>query len=112
MCLDIGITPSLFWDYSVGELQDLINSYNRRRLNENKEKAIFFGVLSKQIGEQVAMLFGDKVEPKQIWEYYPNLFGEEKVLIEEEQRKIQLELHKARMKDYMYRHNVKIGGDK
>lgn len=102
----------MFWDSSFGELQDLINSYNRRRLNEEKEKAIFYGVLAKQIGEQIAMLFDDKMQPKQIWDYYPNLFGNEKERIEEERSRAQLELHKARMKDYMYRHNTKNGGDK
>lgn len=111
-CLDIGITPCAFWDYSIGELQDLISSHNRTKTLKDKEKAIYYWVLSKQIGEEIAILFDNKNEitHKNIWEYYPALFENEKSQFEEDEKKAQLELHIARMKDYMYRHNSRLGG--
>lgn len=114
ICLDIDISPSIFWESSIGELEDLINSYNRKKLNTNREKAVFYGILTSQIGEQVAMILDSKngMTPKKIWEYYPALFEDEKLQFEEEQRQIQLELNIARMKDYMYRHNARLGGGK
>lgn len=112
VCLDIGITPSMFWDHSIGELEDLISSYNRTKTLRDKEKATYYWVLSKQIGEQISILFDNKNEitPKKIWEYYPTLFENEKSQFEKDEKKAQLELHIARMKDYMYRHNSRLGG--
>lgn len=114
ICLDIGIAPSLFWISSIKELQDYIESYNRVKINKNKEKAIFNSILAKQIGEQVAMLFDEKMEiqPMQLWQLYPNLFDEDKEKYEAEKRNSDLELYKAKMKDFMYRHNsYKKGGE-
>lgn len=112
--MDIGIAIKDFWNYSLNEINDLIGSYNRKEEKKNKEQAIFYGILANQIGEQIAILFDDKhdIEPKQLWDYYPTIFGNEKLQFEEQERQKQLELHKIKMKDYMYRHNRKNGGVK
>lgn len=103
----------MFWNSTVKELQDRIESYNRVTFRKTKEKAIFNTILAKQIGEKVAMLFDEKkeIQPMQLWQLYPNLFETEKEEYEEEKRKSDLELYKARMTDFMYRHNsVRKGG--
>lgn len=83
-------------------------------VKKNKEKAIFDTILSKQIGEQIAMLFDEKKEmqPKQLWQWYPDMFEKEKEEYETEKKNNDLELYKAKMKDFMYRHNaIRKGGE-
>ena len=104
----------MFWSSTIIELQDRIESYNRVKVKKNKEKAIFNTIFAKQIGEQVAMLFDEKkeIQPMQLWQLYPNLFDEEKEQYEVEKKNNDLELYKARMKDFMYRHNTyRKGGE-
>lgn len=102
----------MFWSSTIIELQNRIESYNRVTVRKNKEKAIFNTILAKQIGEQVAMLFDDKkeIQPMQLWQWYPNLFEAEKEDYEVEKRNNDMGLYKARMKDFMYRHNVNRKG--
>ncbi len=104
----------MFWNSTIKELQDSIESYNRVTYRKTKEKAIFNTILAKQIGEQIAMLFDEKkeIQPMQLWQLYPNLFDEEKEQYEVEKKNNDLELYKARMKDFMYRHNTyRKGGE-
>ena len=51
----------------------------------------------------------DEMPLKQPHEYYPELFGEEiKQMAEEARKNNELELHKARMQDYMLRVNQRM----
>ena len=54
----MGYSPSLFWDSSLLEIYDLMESYNRRKKNEMKEleeklkaEISLNAVLARQIGE-------------------------------------------------------------
>ena len=111
VALDIGIKPYEFDNYSIREVFDIISSFNRqteRKAQEEKERiklqASMNNVLALQIGERVAQLFDKDFQPTSITEIYPELFKEEiKVKHEND-----IELYKAKMKDYAYRHNKKI----
>lgn len=108
--LDAGYGPDLFWSLSIGEIIDLTESYSRRLTMEKDKRA---AALKDEImilwnqNSQLLNLYShsnkpDEVELKLPHEYYPELFGEEiQKKIDEERRQKEIELHKARMTDYM-----------
>ena len=79
---------------------------------KQKQRAIDNSILADQIIRGIGLLFSqkeDNVEIKQIWDYYPDLFKEEKA---EEQKEInELEEFKEKRKRFAYNHNKQIGAD-
>ena len=80
----MGYTPSLFWDSSLLEIYDLMDSYNRRKKNEMKEleeklkaEISLNSVLARQIGEYVASLFNKEVQLTPLNNFFPSLFEED-----------------------------------
>lgn len=63
--------------------------------------------LARDIGQYTALaIHGDKdVKTMDLWDYFPELFAEEKAEIEEERQKQQAAIYKAQMIDFAYRHN-------
>lgn len=60
------------------------------------------------------MLFSqkeDSIETKLLWDYYPNLFEEEKKIALEQKEINELEEFKQRRKQFAYNHNRQIGAD-
>lgn len=118
MCLDIDISPFLFWDSSLQELYDLIASYNRRMKLESEKELINIkkdislnAVLARQIGEYVASMFSSDVKITPVKEFFSELFAEEKV----KKEKLDIALYKAKMEEFAFRHNEELkrkGGSK
>lgn len=110
--LDLGYTPSFFWDLSLQDIYDLIESKHRlRKIEAEKEtyelktKLIANQVLAIQIAENVACIFSKEAKVTDIYDLMPELFKEEK---EEAQKKIaesQWKLHKARFMAFSEEHN-------
>lgn len=118
MFLDAGYRPSLFWEMSIGEINDLLESYARRKEREEKQREamlkdeimILFNQ-ALQIGNIVGRMMSNEVEIKLPKEYYPELFEEVTNFTEQEEgdeKKLsqEMELHKARMDDFVFRHNM------
>ncbi len=106
----MGYSPSLFWDSSILEIYDLMESYNRRQKLKQEEKEaelkaniVLNSVLARQIGEYVACLFSEEAKITHINELFPTLFKDEK----EDERKIEqdMALYKAKMEAFAFRHN-------
>ncbi|WP_075841715.1 hypothetical protein [Clostridium perfringens] len=106
----MGYSPSLFWDSSILEIYDLMESYNRRQKLKQEEKEaelkaniVLNSVLARQIGEYVACLFSEEARITQINELFPTLFKDEK----EDKKKIEqdMALYKAKMEAFVFRHN-------
>lgn len=112
--LDCGYTPSLFWDSSLDEIIDLIQSYNRREEQRVKEEETKIKtqislnwVMAQQIGEHFDLAMGNKKSITPLYDYFPDLFKSEKEEADRQEQMNQLELHKARMADYAYQHNAR-----
>ena len=108
--LDMGYTPSLFWDSSLLEIYDLMESYNRRKKNEMKEleeklkaEISLNAVLARQIGQYVASLFNKEVQLTPLNNFFPSLFEED-----EEEVDNDMALYKARMEEFAFRHNERL----
>ena len=96
---------------SVAEIRDKIESYARVKERNFKEKVILNNVLADQISSRVARLLDNKVEIKQIWDFFPNLFEEEKKQFEQEKEQDEFERYKLRKKQFANKVNKKFGGD-
>ena len=77
----MGYTPSLFWECSLLEIYDLMESYNRRKKNETKEleeqvkvQISLNSVLARQIAEYVGSIFDKKIQITPLNKLFPTLF--------------------------------------
>ena len=117
MFLDAGYTPSLFWDSGLDEIIDMLDSVRRKHKAdaerfemEKKLEIQMLNVQAQQIMEYISLLLPGEDKQQRLTplkEFYPHLFSKEKVE-EKEQATAQLELHKARMEDFMYWNNQRF----
>lgn len=106
----MGYIPSLFWESSLLEIFDLMDSYNRRKKNEVKEleekikvDISLNSVLARQIGEYLGSIIDKDVRITPLSKLFPNLFKED-----EEENNIDIALYKAKMEDYAFKHNQRL----
>ena len=108
MFLDIGGEPLVFWDLTVLEIRDLIESYNRVRIQERKEKIIDSYRLSQMIANNVSLLLSKDAKPLEVWDYAPELFQDEREQVEKARLAQELRLHQERMRMFAESHNRKF----
>lgn len=108
MFLDTGGEPLVFWDLTVLEIRDLIESYNRVRTQERKEKIIDSYRLSQMIANNVSLLLSNDAKPLEVWDYAPELFQEEKEQVERVRQEQEMRVHKERMRIFAESHNRKF----
>ena len=110
--LDAGYSPSLYWELGILEIIDMIKSrircmeYEQEKENiKTKNMIMLLWNQNRQLIDLSGCLFKSEHEPAGISDYYPGLFDDALKLSEDEQQKINCELHKARMEEYAYYHN-------
>ena len=100
--LDAGISVDLFWNSSVNEIIDMLESCGRRKEQERKLKIQDDFIIAEVIAANVLIPFGDnKSELPHPWDYYPGFFRKEKELWEENQLKQQMEEYYENRKAYI-----------
>lgn len=108
--LDCGISPERFWNLSILEVTDIIESVQRQEKSRIKQKLMNSHFLAQDIGQYtaVAVQGSDNVKIMELWDYFPELFLEEK----KEWQERQAAVYKAQMIDFAYRHNhARAGGE-
>ena len=108
MFLDIGGEPLVFWDLTVLEIREMIESYNRVKRQERKEKIIDSYRLSQMIANNVSLLLSNDAKLLEIWDYAPELFQEEKEQVEKARQEQEMRVHKERMRLFAESHNRKF----
>ncbi len=108
MFLDIGGKPLDFWDLTVLEIRDMIESYNRITIQKQKEKIIESYRLSQMIANNVSILLSKDAKPLEVWDYAPELFEKEREQVEQARLDQELRLHKERMRMFAESHNRKL----
>ena len=108
MFLDIGGKPLDFWDLTVLEIRDMIESYNRVMIQKQKEKIIESYRLSQMIANNVSMLISKDAKPLEVWDYAPELFQEEREQVERARQEQEMRMHKERMRAFAESHNRKM----
>lgn len=122
MFLDAGYTPSLFWDSSLDEVIDLIDSARRqsradaeRYELEKRLETRMLEVQAQQIMEYISLLLPGEDKQQRLTplsKFYPYLFSDKEEDADKKHAEEQLALHKARMEDFMFWNNQKFkGGD-
>lgn len=116
--LDCGYTPSLFWESSLGDIKELIESKRRRekaeyerQTEELKARAVMNRVLARQVAEYIALSMSgnENVKPTALHEYFPELFKENEADRKQETEN-QMMLYKAKMEEYAFWHNLRRKG--
>lgn len=94
----------------------MINSYERVKRNEIKQQLVFNQVLSFQIKQEMVELLADSSQleddyKKQLWDFFPDLFAEDKKEYEKKKEEQDFEEFKKKRREYAQRINQQIGGD-
>lgn len=85
------------------ELKELVDSYNRRQFQKQKEIASHNFIQSQMTARFVSLMFQEEGKAPDIWEFYPTLFLDEKKQIEQQRVKRDLEIHREQMRAYAER---------
>lgn len=115
VALDCGIPPEEFWNISILEVCDRIDSFRRREEQRQKKTLAGLHFLAKDISQYVGYILSGKKEakPLELWDFFPTMFQDEKAAAEEQRKNRELAEYKARMNDFAHRHNharMKKGG--
>lgn len=108
MFLDIGGKPLDFWDLTILEIRDMIESHNRVTIQKQKEKIVESYRLSQMIANNVSLLLSKEAKPLEVWDYAPELFEKEREQVEQARLVQELNLHKERMRMFAESHNRKL----
>lgn len=110
--LDLGYSPYFFWDSSLQEIYELIESKQRIRereaekeTNNLKMKFMVNSILARQVAENVACIFSKDAKVTDIYDLLPELFAEEREEAKRKQSEQQWKLHKARFMAFSEQHN-------
>ena len=108
MFLDIGGKPLDFWDLTILEIRDMIESHNRVTIQKQKEKIVESYRLSQMIANNVSLLLSKESKPLDVWDYAPDLFQEERNQVEKARQEQEIRMHKERMRAFAESHNRKM----
>lgn len=109
--LDCGLASETFWKMSLGEIHDYMESYGRREKARMKQEVSEKHFLAKDIAQYVGVILNGSKDNTllELWDFFPGLFGEEKIQVEKETQIRQMAVYKAQMKDFVFSHNSQKG---
>lgn len=81
--VDCGIPPAMFWELSVMEVYDLMESYTRTRRRDMKDRLMTAFVQAESTAEHIGTYLNKDNKAREMWDFFPELFAEEKKLHEE-----------------------------
>lgn len=106
--LDMGISELDFWNFTLGELERLMKSKQRRQKAEAKEQASYDYILADMIGRSVSRLYSSSSKMPDISEVYPTLFESKE--LEEKKQEQKAELSTLRFKQFANSFNKRFKG--
>lgn len=97
-----------FWSLSVGEIVDYLEAYERRERQRRKRELENLHFLSQDIFQHMTRLVnGGNEKLLELWDFFPELFREEKEVADKDEKDKIVAVYKAQMQDFAYRHNHK-----
>lgn len=108
--LDCGITVNEFYDMTIKELTEYRDSFMRRREIKRKDSADMIYRLSTLITNGTACILSEKNKPIEFLDIFSDIFPEESKINEENKIKVQMEIHKQRMREFAERVNKQMNG--
>lgn len=98
--LDCGVPIEKFWDLSLAEISDMMGSFKRRRNNQLKQELINGFAFAQYTAECIGQYIHENNKVRQPWDYFPEMFVEEKKQYEEAEYERQLETAKENRRAY------------
>lgn len=111
--LDMGISTETYWNLTLSEMDDIIDSRNRTIEREEKRRIDRLFLLADAISSRVSYIFSsneNRVEPIRPWDVYPVLFKDEKEMHEKAIQDIEFEAYKEKRRRHAVEHNIKRKG--
>lgn len=105
IALDYGMNIKQFWESSLVEISDYIDSARRVQKQKAKEDILRLFMLATIINERHPMVDKEKQKVSLPWDFYPELFEEERLFSEEQKEKDEFEAYKERRRRYVLNHN-------
>jgi hypothetical protein len=94
-----------FWESSLVEINDYIDSARRIKKREAKEEILRLFMLAAIINERHPMVDKEKQDFSAPWDFYPELFEEERAFSEKQKEIEEFEAYKERRRQYAFNHN-------
>lgn len=85
------------------ELKDLVESYNRNFISSQKLQAMHEYRQAQMIASYVSLMFQSDGKEHEIWDFYPDMFSEDRERIEKVRVEQELEAHKEQMRAFAER---------
>lgn len=104
------MTPQVFWNSSLYELLDYMESHTRRMIRKKREEVAMFFMLADIISQRHPMVDKEKNPVSYPWDYYPELFKEDKEWNEKQKSENEFEDYKSKRRRAMIEHNRARGG--
>lgn len=98
--LDCGISVTDFWELSVMEISDIMQSYKHRKKVQLKQDLINGFAFAQNTAELIGKYLSKENTARNPWDFFPELFAEEKKIYEAEQEKRQVETARENRKAY------------
>lgn len=108
VALDCGMSINQFWQLSILEIQDFIQSKRRSDTQRVKEDISLQFLLAKLVGEQIAAMYQKDFKLSKPWDLYPELFDQESEEVKRLQEENALADYKERRLAFALRHNEKM----
>lgn len=113
LLLDMGVSTEMYWQLTLSEMDDIIDSRNRTFEREEKQRIDRLFLLADAISSRISYIFAseeNRVEPIRQWDVYPILFKDEKEKHEEAMQNIELEAYKEKRRRHAVEHNIRRKG--
>ena len=104
--LDLGISIETFWNSSLAEVIDLIESAYRVQLKRRKQRIEDNCTLAEAIAANVGALFDENSRPfLKPWDFYPKLFEKEQDMYEKTEEERQWAEYSEKRREYVNEFN-------
>lgn len=98
--MDCGIRPELFWESSLNEIIDMMESYVRCQERQRKQKLTDDFILAKVSTLNLAAMLAGKNDFCNPWDFYPQMFQKDKEIYEAQTREAQLADYRKRRRQW------------
>lgn len=105
--VDAGMDIDIFWNSTIQEITDYMDSRLRIRAQDRKERIINLFLLANLCAERDPMTDKKQIEMTMPWDWYPELFQEEKRQYQLQAEQEKMEEYKERRKRYVQEFNAK-----
>lgn len=99
--LELGISAKEYWEMSINEIIDTMDSLQRQRRRKEKQRIMDNFILAEMLTANLATLISGKGDIKRPWEYYPELFEKEQERYQKAEEDRKWEQYKENRRAYM-----------